>query len=256
MNRRKNMSIYVHQAGRADATSIVFLHGQGLSGVMWQPQFERLPDYQCLAPDLAEHGNSARLGPFSLKEASRQVAELIRNCTPDGRAHVVGISLGGAVAVRMLLDVPEVIDHALISGAPTRLDPVLASFNGMMGFLHPEQLAQLIFLQSNIPRHYRHLVREGVRTVKPVAFSHFGQEVTKIELPHQAQRPMLITFGQNETFVVQQSSREMGTTIQGAKVVMVPGVSHIWNLEAPDLFTETVHSWVTDTPLPQALRAV
>jgi len=223
---------------------------------MWQPQFERLPDYQCLAPDLAEHGNSAGLGPFRLKEASRQVAELIRKYTPNGRAHVVGISLGGAVAVRMLLDVPDVIDHALVSGAPTRLDPVLASFNGMMSFLHPEQLAQLIFLQSNIPRNYHQLVREGVRTVKPAAFSHFGQEVTQIELPQQAHRPMLITVGQNENFVVQQAARKMSTTIQGAKVVMVRGVSHIWNLEAPDLFTETVRSWVTGTPLPQALRAV
>ncbi len=37
---------------------------------------------------------------------------------------------------------------------------------------------------------------------------------------------------------------------------MVPGVGHIWNLEAPDLFTETVRSWVTDAALPQAFRAL
>jgi len=66
----------------------------------------------------------------------------------------------------------------------------------------------------------------------------------------------LITVGQNETLVVQQAAREISTTIQGAKGVMVPGVGHIWNLEAPDLFTETLRSWVTDTPLPQTLRAV
>jgi pimeloyl-ACP methyl ester carboxylesterase len=256
MKRRKNMPIYVHQAGPADATSIVFLHGLGLSGAMWQPQFQRLPDYQCLAPDLPEHGNSAALGPFTLKDASSQVADLIRKYTPHGRAHVVGLSLGGAVAVRMLLDVPEVIDHVLVSGVPARLDPGLASVNGMMGFLSPNQLAQLIFLQSNIPQDYRHLVLEGVRTVKPAAFRHFGQEVTQVELPHQAHVPMLITVGQNETLVVQQAAREISTTIQGAKGVMVPGVGHIWNLEAPDLFTKTLRSWVTDTPLPQTLRAV
>jgi hypothetical protein len=38
--------------------------------------------------------------------------------------------------------------------------------------------------------------------------------------------------------------------------VMVPGVSHIWNLETPDLFTDIVRFLVTDTPLPQALRAL
>jgi pimeloyl-ACP methyl ester carboxylesterase len=255
MKRRKNMSLYVHQAGRADAASIVFLHGLGLSGAMWQPQVERLPDYHCLAPDLPEHGKSADLGPLTLKDASRQVADVIGNYTPNGRAHVVGLSLGGAVAVRMLLDGPEVLEHVMISGTAARLDPLLASFNTMMGFLHPDQLAQLIFLQSSIPQDYRPLVLEGVQTVKPAAFHHFSQEVTQIELPHQVHVPLLITVGQNETFVVQQAAHEMTRAIQGAKGVMVQSVGHIWNLEAPDLFSETVRSWVTDTQLPQACRA-
>jgi pimeloyl-ACP methyl ester carboxylesterase len=250
------MSLYVHQAGRADAASIVFLHGLGLSGAMWQPQFQRLPDYQCLAPDLPAHGKSANLGPLTLKDASRQVADLIREYTPMGRAHVVGLSLGGAVAVRMLLDVPEVTDHVMVSGAATRLDPVFANLNTMMGYLHPDQLAQLIFLQSNIPQQYRPLVLEGVRTVKPAAFGHFSHEVRRIELPRQVHVPLLVTVGQNEYFVAQQAAREMSTTIQGAKGVMVPGVSHIWNLETPDLFTDIVRFLVTDTPLPQALRAL
>src|ERR1700694_4302383 len=154
MKRRKSMPLYVHQAGRAGRASIVFLHGLGLSGAMWQPQFQRLPDYQCLAPDLPEHGKSANLGPFTLKEASKQVADLIRKYTPNGRAHVVGLSMGGAVAVRMLLDVPEVIDHVMVSGAAIRLDPVLANINTMMGFLSSHQLANLIFLQSHIPKRY------------------------------------------------------------------------------------------------------
>jgi pimeloyl-ACP methyl ester carboxylesterase len=250
------MPLYVHQAGRADAASIVFLHGLGLSGAIWQPQFQRLPDYQCLAPDLPEHGKSADLGPFTLKEASKQVADLIRKYTPDGRAHVVGLSMGGAVAVRMLLDVPEVIDHVMVSGAPTRLDAGLAGINTMMRFLSPHQLADLIFLQFNIPKHYHHLVFEGVRTVKPTAFSHFSQEVTQIELPHQVHAPMLVTVGQKEIFVAQKAAREMSTTIRGAKGVMVPGRGHIWNLEAADLFTETVRSWVTDAALPQAFIAL
>ncbi len=156
------MSLYVHQAGRADASSIVFLHGLGLSGAMWQPQFQRLPDYQCLAPDLPEHGKSAELGPFTLKDTSRRVAELIRESTLTGRAHVVGLSMGGAVAVRMLLDAPEVIDRVMVSGAAMRLDPVLANINTMMGFLSSHQLANLIFLQSHIPKRYHHLIFEGV----------------------------------------------------------------------------------------------
>ena len=112
----------------------------------------------------------------------------------------------------------------LVSGAATRLDPVVASFTTMMGFLGPDQLAQLIFLQSNIPPHSQPLVREGVRTVKPAAFRHFSQEMTQIELPHQVHVPLLITVGQNEPFLVQQAAREMRATIQGA--MPEPGQCH------------------------------
>ena len=249
------MSLSIYQAGRADAGSIVFLHGLGLSGAMWQPQFQRLPDYQCLAPDLPEHGKSAAIGPFTLKDASRRVAKLIREYTPHSRAHVVGLSLGGAVAVRMMLDAPDVLDHVLISGAATRSTAVFAGLNTMMGLLSPTQLADLIFWQSHIPTPYHHLVREGIRTVKPAAFGHFSQELGQIELPHQVQIPLLITVGQQETFVVQQSAREMRRSIPSAKGAMVPGMGHIWSLEAPDLFTQAVRSWVTETALPQAFIA-
>jgi pimeloyl-ACP methyl ester carboxylesterase len=221
----------------------------------YPPSPGTVPDYQCLAPDLPEHGKSAELGPFTLKDASRRVAKLIREYTPTGRAHVVGLSLGGAVAVRMLLDEPDVLDHVLISGAATRSNAVFASMNTMMGFLNPNQLADLIFWQSHIPMPYHHLVREGVRTVKPAAFGHFSQELGQIELPHQVQIPLLVTVGQQEAFVVQQSAREMRRSIQHAKGVMAPNVGHIWSLEASDLFTQTVRSWVTDTALPQSLIA-
>ena len=52
------MSLFVREAGPLDAPCIVFLHGLGISSVMWQPQIERLShEYHCLAPDLPEHGN-------------------------------------------------------------------------------------------------------------------------------------------------------------------------------------------------------
>jgi len=49
-----------------------------------------------------------------------------------------------------------------------------------------------------------------------------------------------------------RAARELRQTLP-AKAVMAPGVGHIWNLEAPDLFTETVRAWVTDRPLPKEL---
>jgi pimeloyl-ACP methyl ester carboxylesterase len=151
--------------------------------------------------------------------------------------------------------VPDVLDHVLISGAATRSAAIFAGMNAMMGVLSPNQLADLIFLQSHIPKPYHHLVLEGVRTVKPAAFRHFSYELAKIELPQKVLVPLLISVGQQESFVAQQSAREMSRSIQNAKGVMAPGMGHFWSLEAPDLFTQAVRSWVTNRALPQAFMA-
>ncbi len=124
------MSLYVREAGPWDAPAVLFLHSLGLSGAMWQPQFERLADdYHCLAPDLPECGNSAASGPFTLKDASRGVADVIRERIPGRSAHVVGLSIGGAVALQMLCDEPQVLDHLLVSGTATRLPPFFDRLN-------------------------------------------------------------------------------------------------------------------------------
>src|SRR5438876_11242689 len=126
------MALYLREAGPEDAPCIVFLHGLWLSSAMWQPQIERLSNaYHCLAPDLPEHGKSTDIGLLTLENTSRVVANLIREQTPHGRAHVVGLSLGGLAALGLLRDVPEVIDHLLVSGCGTtaRLGPVIAALS-------------------------------------------------------------------------------------------------------------------------------
>ena len=128
------MSLSVREAGPVAAPAVLFLHGLGLSGAMWQPQFERLADfYHCLAPDLPECGNSAAIGPFTLKDAAGRVASVIRERVPGGCAHVVGLSLGGAVALQMLRDEPQVVDHpARSAGRPESSQRLLTPCAGLM----------------------------------------------------------------------------------------------------------------------------
>src|SRR5437763_3106463 len=181
LNREKIMALYVHEAGPADAPSIVFLHGLGISSVMWQPQIERLShDYHCLAPDLPEHGKSTDIGLLTLENTSRVVAHLIRERIPHGRAHVVGLSLGGLAALGLLRDVPEVIDHLLVSGCGTavRLGPIIAAGSllgkPLLHLLKPAPLLSLALRQSKIPQPYLSILQEDVRHLKPEAILHFA----------------------------------------------------------------------------------
>jgi len=252
------VSLYVREAGPVDAPAVLFLHGLGLSHAMWQPQFELLADqYHCLAPDLPECGNSAALGPFSLKDASQHVVDMIRERVPDGTAHVVGLSIGGAVALQMLRDKPQVLDHLLISGTATHLPPFLDTLSRLDGqvlhlFSH-ERLAEYLLQQYHIPQAYRSLLLSDMLKFNPEAFVHLSQEMKKIKLPREMRVPTLIAVGQQEAFVIKHDAYEMRRALHGARGVLVPGVGHFWNLVAPDLFTKTLRAWIHDEPLPPNL---
>ncbi len=86
----------VRECGPDSAPTICFLNGRGISGWKWRPQVEALQDtYHCLIPDLPEHGLSAAIQPFTIADAARKVAELIRERGHGGCAHVIGLSEGG-----------------------------------------------------------------------------------------------------------------------------------------------------------------
>src|SRR6266516_558276 len=130
--------LFPYTTGEPTAPAIVFLHGAGLSGRMWQPQMERLTDYYCLAPDLPEQGKSLDAGPFLLEDAARRVIELIDERVPGKRAHLVGLSLGAAVALAIMRLAPAYVDHAIVTGtAPLKaygkliiaLIPLMKLFN-------------------------------------------------------------------------------------------------------------------------------
>src|SRR5512133_3569365 len=94
-------SLYIRESGNRQHPPVVFLHGGPLSGKMWQPQMDRLTNFYCLAPDLPGHGESPSFGPINHNDAARQVADAIHEKVPDGKAHLVEISLGGAVVLTL-----------------------------------------------------------------------------------------------------------------------------------------------------------
>ncbi|MEP6987505.1 MAG: alpha/beta hydrolase, partial [Chloroflexota bacterium] len=115
------MSLYVRQSGSTTAPTIVFLHGSGVSGWMWDEQIKVLQnDYQCLAIDLPGSGESYQTEWISLADTADQIAAIIRQSTASGKAHIVGLSLGGYTGLCLLEKYPTVVESLIVSGVSTR----------------------------------------------------------------------------------------------------------------------------------------
>ena len=103
-------------AGPVGAPAIVFIHGTRLTRKAWTAQMTGLSDaYRTIAIDLPGHGALAD-EPFTLAGATDQLAEVIDR-EAGGRAIVVGLSLGGFVAMDLAARSPARVRGLVIAGA-------------------------------------------------------------------------------------------------------------------------------------------
>jgi pimeloyl-ACP methyl ester carboxylesterase len=97
--------------------TIVFLHGTRLTGAQWAVEVGRLADeFHCIAVDLPGHGAAADIR-FTLDGAAEQVAEIVAAQGHGRRAVLVGLSLGGFVAMDVAARWPDRVSGLVISGA-------------------------------------------------------------------------------------------------------------------------------------------
>ena len=254
--------LHVYESGDAGQPLLLFLHGSPLSGRMWLPQLERLTEFHSLAPDLPEHGQSRQVRPFSMQDAVRRLADLVRQAAPDGSAHVIGLSFGGVVAQALMVQEPDLVDHAILTGTSARMSGFLygllrlslALNRPLLHLLPPASLAALVRWQTGIPRSVSPLIEEDLKKVDPHALTRFilttyGSIVT----PTATRSPVLVLAGEKETPVAKSMARRLWRTIPAARGALVRGLGHVWNLQAPDLFADVVRAWVRNAPLPGSL---
>jgi pimeloyl-ACP methyl ester carboxylesterase len=112
--------------GPADGPPIVFVHGTRLSRTAWRAQMDDLRDtYRVVALDLPGHGVLAERR-FTISGAADELALAIEGAA-GGHAVVVGLSLGGYVAMDLAARRPELIRGLVLSGATTEPVGVMAT---------------------------------------------------------------------------------------------------------------------------------
>ncbi len=265
MNTKSINNLFVYESGSPEAPAILFLHGSPLSGRMWQPQLESLSEFHCLAPDLPEHGKSTAIAPFDMQDTVRRMAELIKTSTPTGKAHVVGLSFGGAVVQAMLAHTPEVVETAMISGTSMRADKTLRVIlklyldlnKPFLALLPPGWISGLVTWQFGIPKQYGPAMAEDMGVIKGDALARLVYEsYTNIETPERPAAPVLVAVGSKETFAAKYMARRLHQKMAGSQGVIAPGASHVWNMQQRELFNATLRAWVCRQPLPKELVAL
>lgn len=109
--RQDKNKLFVVEQNPFSPESVVLLHVLFSCGLEWKYVCPKLSSYHLLVPDLPCHSASrdvCRREDFSFEMCADYVADLIRERAHDGRAHLVGVSMGGFVALELARKYPQV----------------------------------------------------------------------------------------------------------------------------------------------------
>jgi pimeloyl-ACP methyl ester carboxylesterase len=254
---------------------VLLLHGIGRSLEDWAPQYPRLaPGHRLIALDLPGFGFSARSPePTTLKVLARGVIDTLDTLGEQRPLHVLGNSLGGAIAQQLLvLDPKRVAGLVLVNSAgfgpevalPLRLLtlPVLGRLvtrrptragtrmTERLPFADPalatkERIdhALAIARQPDPSAVLLETVRElaTVRGTKPG----WRAELTAAVAKHP--RPTLIIWGDRDRVLPARHLDSARRLLPHAETHLLTGIGHMPQIECPDEFAARVLTFLADT---------
>lgn len=251
--------MYYRESGHSAAETIVFLHGGGISGWMWDRAVAYLADYHCIVPDLPEHGHSIGETPITIKDCAGRVAALIRERAAGEKAHLVGHSLGAKIIVEMLARYPEVIDRAVILSALFRPIPMIRALCRRPAYRMAVWMLRSKKVLSYTARHFGFTDPEDARRLTADfagltvdSLDHiYGELFTHLALPDlsHAQAPSLVIAGEKEPKAMGESVGDIAKALPNGRGVVFQDAGHDIPWKHSEDFNRTVREWIEDGAL-------
>ncbi len=215
---------------------------------MWLPQIARLQtDFRLLAPDLPGHG--ARAGAkFSFAQAVEDVLGVLDREQID-RALLVGVSLGGCLAMDIAAQYPDRVSGLVLSGCT--FDP-----RGLLcrlvltgeGYVFPRGARRFTrSLERYLQTHYPGPMADEIMASGTYWDAAADAVLAMRGVDFQAQLasypgPTLILNGAHD-WIHRTAERAFARAAQNATVRTLPGAGHIAALDAPDAFADAIREF-------------
>lgn len=227
---------------------VLLLHGGNVAGWMWEAHLPGLSDRTVLTPDVPGFGKNAGLGWPGIEAVTDRFADQIRDLD-QGPADVVGLSMGGIITLYLAARHPDVVTSAFVTGASVLPYPRWMRFSNV---------AQIAVWES--PRYWRGVARGvGLTGADAAHYVQQGRVITRQTMraitswanpgipPTVLRRisaPLLAVAGAREPGYFHRSLGALSAQVPHAETRVVPGVHHIWTVEAPELFDDVLSDWL------------
>jgi pimeloyl-ACP methyl ester carboxylesterase len=233
---------------RADAIPILLIHGSTMTAESeWSGVIPALStQYFVIAPDCRGHGKSSNPHhSYSFSEMAADLAALLNSLGYE-RAHIIGHSNGGNVALVYLMEHSDAVQTAVIQAANARVTPDLIEREKCVftpewvEANNPKWMQQMIELHDSThgPGYWRELMRLTLQEILA------GPNYTPQDLA-QVCRPALVIEGAEDPVNAPGHQAEyIAENTPGSELWRPEGVKHNVHLERQDEWIARVLDFV------------
>jgi 2-hydroxymuconate-semialdehyde hydrolase len=257
-------SLHVNRAGERTSEAVLLLHGSGPGATAlsnWQLALPVLGErFQCFAPDLLGYGDSSHPDPApgSMREWTRARCATLFALLDElelERVHVIGNSMGGRIALEMLMLAPERFDRVVLmgaSGAPVEVTPELQRLIYFFENPTPEAMGQLIswfsyetgLVGDDLKRIAEERLEAATRADVRRSFTSTWTPPFDMVVPPTALRrmthPVLLVHGADDAFVPLAASEYMAEHLPNFQMHVFGKTGHWVQIEQAQAFNQIV----------------
>jgi 3-oxoadipate enol-lactonase len=239
--------------GPANGPAIVLSNSLGTALSMWDPQVRPLVDagYRVVRYDARGHGGSGSPPtPYSIDDLGADLVGVLDRFEIE-RAHVAGVSLGGATAMWVAVHAADRVGRLVVCCSAVRFgEPAgweeraeLVREHGMAPVA--EAIAERWFTAAFIQEH-PHVVVEIVHTLAqsdPEGYAGCCEAIAGLDLSDEIgaiKAPTLVIAGAQDPVSPPADGRFVADRIAGARFEVVDPGAHLASLERHDVVTQLI----------------
>ena len=239
------LSLYYEIEGEPDSPPVLLITGLSGDHRGWGPLPSLLrTSYRVISFDNRDSGLSQRAeAPYAVQDMAQDAVGLLGELG-IAHAHVVGYSLGGAIAQELAISYPQLVDRLVLLATYDAADPRGAAlFRGFASLRR--DLPREEYMRLTLPWAYTHKEYQipGLidQIVKDAVEDSLFQETEAYERQMEAtiafnsrdrldriSSPTLLIFGEEDVMTPTRFARELVRGIKDSRLVTLEGTGHLF----------------------------
>lgn len=241
-----------------DGYPVICLHGAGAGAVTWYPSIGAIAKtFNVIAPDIVGYGESDKPdAAYDRPYFSAWLRDFLDSLGID-RAHIVGLSQGGAIALQFVIENPQMVEKlVLVDSGALGAKPSFLPMLGMVWMnVFPSSAANrfnssyLLFSPEKRDSNHSEYSIEVLK--KPGGKRAFtqgkGAAVSEIseEMLGQIKNQTLIVWGEDDLLFSVEHAEAAARIIPNAKLLLIKKAGHLPLIDQPEIFNRRVIAFLS-----------